>query len=458
MKKIVATFLVVCLSLSLLGMATASGNTDEKTDVEKQVSEYVEQWFLTNFSEHYDLSDYVSKINNFKLEDDSVYAEINAGAITTLKYDSVESLPYMEGIKDDLKINSLAEVVPAEYVSGLSKAAATELQKSVAYAKALDTKEALSCLSLDKDEKSSILTIEMAASNIINNIDTSITEVQAENLSMLIADKYVDAAECIGVGTVLTMDLIFEASYEKGEFSQISLVETHDEDTTEEASLLIPLTSDEMVVQATADINDYLNSEASRTSTVGTKGLSTYDRVDARDYAWEHTYPGYGVNTSNPNLDGWTAQYDCGHNLNPHVYVDRDYWNDDDYSIDTCLAWGHCHNDCACFVSQCLVEGGIPMSDDWEYPTDGDPTYDWHNTGGLKTYMTDEGYWDESTYSACNAGNVVYTSSGHVTLCTLNDTVTRRYTAHTNDRNNKIYYSVYECFTINTDQQVVGNV
>lgn len=101
-----------------------------------------------------------------------------------------------------------------------------------------------------------------------------------------------------------------------------------------------------------------------------------------------------------------------------------------------------------------LVAGGIPTTEGqngWEFPTDGNPTYAWHNTGGLKTYMTNNGYWDNSTFAACNAGNVVYTDSGHVTLCTLNDTITRRYTAHTNDRNNKIYSSAYEYYVINTN-------
>lgn len=246
------------------------------------------------------------------------------------------------------------------------------------------------------------------------------------------------------------MDLIFGATYVDGTLSQITLLESHDGNATANATALIPQTTNQMRAQARTDISNYLSSESSQMPSARTRGLSTYDRIAARNYAWEHTYPGYGVNTNNPDEDGWLAPNNCGHGY----YVDRNYWNDTDYPIDTCLAWGHCHNDCACFVSQCLVAGGIPTTEGqngWEFPTDGDPTYAWHNTGGLKTYMTNNGYWDNSTFAACNAGNVVYTDSGHVTLCTLNDTITRRYTAHTNDRNNKIYSSAYEYYVINTN-------
>ena len=445
MKKTISIFLLMCFSLSLMGMASAETGSNEAT-IKGQILAYTEDWFTDNFSEHYDISDYEASVNNFQQSGAEIYAEIAACAVTTLKYNSVEELPYMEGIKDSLQINSLAEVIPVEYVTQQSAIAASELQKSVEFA----TSQSTTRLSLDANTQRSILTPQMVAENIVDSLDMPITEAQAANLSTHIADAYVDAAECIGVGTVLTMDLIFGATYVDGTLSQITLLESHDGNATANATALIPQTTNQMRAQARTDISNYLSSESSQMPSARTRGLSTYDRIAARNYAWEHTYPGYGVNTNNPDEDGWLAPNNCGHGY----YVDRNYWNDTDYPIDTCLAWGHCHNDCACFVSQCLVAGGIPTTegqDGWEFPTDGDPTYAWHNTGGLKTYMTNNGYWDNSTFAACNAGNVVYTDSGHVTLCTLNDTITRRYTAHTNDRNNKIYSSAYEYYVINTN-------
>lgn len=52
------------------------------------------------------------------------------------------------------------------------------------------------------------------------------------------------------------------------------------------------------------------------------------------------------------------------------------------------------------------------------------------------------------TYKTCNAGNIVYWE-GHITLCTLNDTVSHRYTGHTNDRNNSKFSSADAYYAIN---------
>ena len=110
-----------------------------------------------------------------------------------MKYNSVEELPYMEGIKDSLQINSLAEVIPVEYVTQQSAIAASELQKSVEFA----TSQSTTRLSLDANTQRSILTPQMVAENIVDSLDMPITEAQAANLSTHIADAYVDAAECI---------------------------------------------------------------------------------------------------------------------------------------------------------------------------------------------------------------------------------------------------------------------
>lgn len=208
MKKTISIFLLMCFSLSLMGMASAETGSNEAT-IKGQILAYTEDWFTDNFSEHYDISDYEASVNNFQQSGAEIYAEIAACAVTTLKYNSVEELPYMEGIKDSLQINSLAEVIPVEYVTQQSAIAASELQKSVEFA----TSQSTTRLSLDANTQRSILTPQMVAENIVDSLDMPITEAQAANLSTHIADAYVDAAECIGVGTVLTMDLIFGATY-----------------------------------------------------------------------------------------------------------------------------------------------------------------------------------------------------------------------------------------------------
>jgi len=99
-----------------------------------------------------------------------------------------------------------------------------------------------------------------------------------------------------------------------------------------------------------------------------------------------------------------------------------------------------CHNDCADFVSQGLYAGGIPMDSTWKRGTPANTTVAWVNTGYLKTYMlTTKSYWVASTYTSASAGGVLYTASSHVVMIVQNDTITRKYSTHTNDRNQVNY-------------------
>lgn len=173
-----------------------------------------------------------------------------------------------------------------------------------------------------------------------------------------------------------------------------------------------------------------------------------YNRIAARDYAWQHTAPGYGYHQNDPDLGGYTPSTTCGHTFydkngnKTYVYVDRSFWNTTDYP--SCMALGHCHNDCACFVSQCMVAGGILPTSDWYYGS-----LTWVSASRLIDFITSNevgGY--AVTYKTCNAGNIVYWE-GHITLCTLNDTVSHRYTGHTNDRNNSKFSSADAYYAIN---------
>lgn len=72
-----------------------------------------------NFSEHYILSDYSSSVSELTITGDEILATVPLGAYTTLKYTSVDSLPYMLGIKEKLNISSLAEIVPADFAQNM---------------------------------------------------------------------------------------------------------------------------------------------------------------------------------------------------------------------------------------------------------------------------------------------------------------------------------------------------
>jgi hypothetical protein len=129
--------------------------------------------------------------------------------------------------------------------------------------------------------------------------------------------------------------------------------------------------------------------------------------------------------------------------------VDYDYRNNSTYPYFD----NACHSDCADYVSQAMHAGGIPIDPGkWERLKDGESGWTWTYIPALKDYMTNKGYWDSSTYSECNAGNILLTSSSHIVIVTLNDGVTHRYSAHTRDRKDYQFVNAsgYAYYTIKT--------
>ena len=78
----------------------------------------------------------------------------------------------------------------------------------------------------------------------------------------------------------------------------------------------------------------------------------------------------------------------------------------------------------------------------------------WTNVPYMLSYMTSSAhqFWDSSSFAVCNAGNILLTESDHVVMITLNDTVTHRYTGHTNDRKGVEFYDEagYQYYAIKT--------
>lgn len=167
-----------------------------------------------------------------------------------------------------------------------------------------------------------------------------------------------------------------------------------------------------------------------------TRGYSLYDRVAARDYAQQYT----GNYVSSCYDDGSS----CGFLQN------RLLWNNSSYPYISNLK----HADCADLVSQSMAAGGIPVDSGlWDRFNDGNNNWAWTYVPGLKYYMVNQGYWDTSTFAAANAGNILlWSDEGHVAIITLNDTVTHRFTAHTNDLDNYQFFdsTTYDYYTIKT--------
>ena len=422
----------------------AEGST---MDDEVLVNDYVKQWFYDSFAEHYIIDDYQVVISNLDTHIDHVSADIAIMAMTTLNYSSVEEVPYMRGLRNALNISTFAEIVPADYANSLSEYAKMELTKSVALAKSLNTKTAQNRLEVDNLSSESILSYDSATANVLASASQIMSKTQAANLVQMIADKFVDVAECIDRSAVLSMDLKFAAKINHRELYDVTIDLIYPDELIEVGDKLLD-SSDALFASAATDINAFLKSEASNRSSTTTRGYSSYDRLVARNYAWMYTEPGYGYNNGPSPTYGEGYSAVGGYNTA--------YWN---LTLYKCTAAGINHDgsqkDCACFVSQCLKYGGIPTAaSTWEFPNAAGMTYAWQSVSALETYMlTTKGYWNTATRSTCNAGNVIKTSSSHIVLCTYNDTVTGRYTGHTNDRNN-LYYKISDTgwtfYTINT--------
>lgn len=178
---------------------------------------------------------------------------------------------------------------------------------------------------------------------------------------------------------------------------------------------LFPKTSYEMEIEGSSDMQMQLQKQSESYSP---NLYASYDRLKARDYALKWS--------SNP-----TGCYD--HGTTCGIRQARNLWNTSQYPFYTELT----HNDCADFVSQSLHAGGLPTDSTWKYYQ-----MAWANTGSLKTYMLNKSYWIQSNYTSASAGGVLYTASSHVVLITKNDTITRQFTGHTNDRKEFNYSNV----------------
>ncbi len=161
-----------------------------------------------------------------------------------------------------------------------------------------------------------------------------------------------------------------------------------------------------------------------------------YNRIAARDYANRYT----------------SECQSGGKNTN--------YWNNNQYKLSVYFA-----SDCADYVSQALYAGGIPMDSihdksHWWYdnsePINSYNYCPWVYVSSLKNYMIDNGYWykrstdNYENYYWTNAGNVIVIPNYHTMVIVLNDTHTRRFSAHTTDRKEHIYYyhSDWEYYTV----------
>ena len=213
-------------------------------------------------------------------------------------------------------------------------------------------------------------------------------------------------------------------------------------DTTLHEINLLKLDSQELYssgVKCAEFVMESISDAVETESITETRGYADYDRFAARDYARTYSSNATGCNKC--------AAGAC------NILQNTLKWNTAEYPYFSVFL----HNDCADFVSQAMSEGGIPEKSGWYRDKNGASgtwTQSWTVVPKLETYMTrsDHVYWDESTFAACNAGNILITNSGeHIVMVDFNDGTTHKFTGHTNDRKSYVFgnASTYQYYVIN---------
>lgn len=253
----------------------------------------------------------------------------------------------------------------------------------------------------------------MIQASEISDVKTGLSEIKKKEISTIIEDKVSELERYIGTSSDSNFWLYVDAKIVNGSLNLDTLnIMAENIDRLIPITDILPASASEQRKDGIAEMQYRIDKPiiTNNTTEIKPTAYSAYRRLAARDYAL--AFVGQDVSTCYKH--GTT----CG------IYQDPSKYNANfSYFL---------HNDCANFVSQCLNAGDVWSDNVW-YPD----SYAWINTQGLKNYMlTTKGYWYASNYANANAGSVLYTSSSHVVLITLNDTVTHRFTGHTNDRYN----------------------
>lgn len=391
MKRFLSLFLILGVLTGSAYAATQELSVTDDTDVQEATSNYLKEWFSDQLSMHYSLSNDVVTFFSFENKDNHIDAYGCFEAIHSLKYKTLDELPYIQGVKQTLNIESAS-----------------------AFAGAYDPKlEATSlCSSSGSDA-------------------VSLTSVQAEYLANQVKEQL------NAVQTSMTPDtgayyFHISADYNDSTLKDAEITLEIEGKGFVDPTDVLPDSASELKATGIKDTMSLMQEVSTMSDTALTKAetrsgpVEGYDQIAARDYALKYA-------------ENMSTSCNCGAlNINEGEGVTYSAWNNSVYPYQSTF----CHNDCADFVSQALSAGGLPEGGSWfrtKYSTGQNWGGAWTSTSQMKKYMLENDYWKSGTFANTTAGHICYTSPSHVVLITLNDTVTHRYTGHTNDRHNVIF-------------------
>lgn len=325
---------------------------------------------------------------------------------TRLKYDTVGRLPHVQGMADSLGISGTVQTAEE-----LAAAFATEtVGRSLAQ---LVGKSALMAAANEGDPQRR----------------SAVTAAAAKAAADGISD-FVTGLERLYIGQTCMVNLSFRAVFGRdGTLRSVSAVAC--DGTAYDAALLAPATEAEMRANGAGQLRSMVDAavmavQQERLEEDGAQARPVYHRVTARDYA-----------------NAWTSNPTGGKK-------DVTKWRTTQNPSAVSPLYPANQADCANYVSQAIYAGGIPKTtaevndlDHWFAGPNG-CSIAWENCTAMQYYFTHYGYWAASDYNCCNAGGIIFLKDQtgkryHVVMCVQNDTVTRLFSAHTNDKLREVY-------------------
>ena len=373
-------FLILIMSVVALPIMNVSAeNIDIQTAAQDEAKNQIESLLTKGFTPYYDILGLETEITRVDENEDSLDIYTLTTMNNVLRAKAVTELPHVQGMLKAVKLNDLKQD-----------------------------------------------SLENTVKAIQANKDIQMEDIQVERAAKLLQFKIRDVEPYIGKPDETNFVFKFTVKKVKDGIDPVTavlLVENIDKYVP--AETIIPESSEEMINNGIEEIMTGINDVRLDKTYIDDKTVNPtlypyYNRIDARDYA--NTY------TSN------ATKY-CSHGS---ALQNTSFWNTSTYPA---FLGNFCHNDCADYVSQSLAYGGIPKDSTWTRSSANNSwTYAWQNCNGLKKYMYDtKSYWALSDYTNAAAGGVImYKNSDgsyyHTVMIVKNDTVSRQFSGHTNDR------------------------
>lgn len=270
---------------------------------------------------------------------------------------------------------------------------------------------------------------QMSLSNSVSEKSAKIDVESAERITNTVKEELADfilELEDLYIGQREQINLILRATFDSND-SPVGVSAVAYDGTTYNIQEIEPASNAEMRANGKNQLNKFVSLAIAKENTSPNEinalaNSEVYHRVSAREYAnkW----------TSNPsggafkNILKWKIRDNPDATEEPYYPANN--------------------ADCANYVSQAIHAGAIDKTSNdvndkyhW-FASEYGCSIAWENCESMYFYFTHNNYWTASDYANCNAGGIIFLkdTSGtryHVVMCVQNNTVTRLYSAHTQD-------------------------